>query len=81
MVPGTFGTNYTYPDPSYAGGYSSVDYFMNKGMTTFRIPFRWERLQPRRGQLSLMRTRLRSHPSDAWIIRPGRARRTLGWRH
>jgi endoglucanase len=49
-LPGTFGTNYTYPDPAYVSSYQSLDYFMSKGMTTFRIPFRWERLQPRRGE-------------------------------
>lgn len=47
---GAFGTAYTYPDPSYAQGYASADYFVTKGMTTFRLPFRWERLQPNRGQ-------------------------------
>src|SRR5438045_3239846 len=45
---GTFETNYTWPDPSY--GYNGADYFINKGMTTFRLPFRWERLQPTRKQ-------------------------------
>ena len=47
-LPGAFGTTYTYPDPSY--GYGKADYFISKGMTTFRLPFRWERLQPNRGQ-------------------------------
>ncbi len=42
--------SYVYPDPSYAGGYASADYFVQKGMNTFRLPFRWERLQPTRGQ-------------------------------
>ncbi|HEV8292040.1 MAG TPA: cellulase family glycosylhydrolase [Tepidisphaeraceae bacterium] len=37
---GTFGTNYTYPTPA------EVDYYIGKGMDTFRLPFRWERLQP-----------------------------------
>jgi endoglucanase len=45
-VPGTFGVDYIYPDPAYAPGYGSADYFLSKGMTTFRLPFRWERLQP-----------------------------------
>jgi endoglucanase len=38
-LPGTYNTNYTYPT---AG---EVDYFLAKGMNTFRLPFRWERLQ------------------------------------
>ena len=37
---GTFGTDYTYPTDQ------EVDYFVSKGMNTFRVPFRWERLQP-----------------------------------
>ena len=45
-VPGTFGVDYIYPDPAYAPGYGSADDFLSKGMTTFRLPFRWERLQP-----------------------------------
>ena len=38
-LPGTFGTDYTYPTNA------EVDYFVGKGMTSFRIPFLWERLQ------------------------------------
>lgn len=38
-LPGLFGVDYTYPTNS------EVDYFIGKGMNTFRIPFRWERLQ------------------------------------
>jgi endoglucanase len=38
-LPGTFGTNYRYPMPE------EVTYFVGKGMNTFRLPFRWERLQ------------------------------------
>jgi endoglucanase len=38
-IPGTFGTDYTFPTAA------EVDYFMGKGMTAFRVPFRWERLQ------------------------------------
>jgi endoglucanase len=44
-LPGTFGTDYIYPDPAYASGYTSQDYFVGKGMNTFRLGFRWERLQ------------------------------------
>ena len=38
-LPGTYGTHYTYPTSG------EVDYFKGKGMNTFRLPFRWERLQ------------------------------------
>ena len=41
---GMFGQSYTYPDQTY--GYTSADYFVAKGMTAFRLPFAWERLQP-----------------------------------
>ncbi|ATB43710.1 macromolecule metabolism protein [Cystobacter fuscus] len=43
-IPGTHGKDYVYPDPSYAN-YTTADYYINKGMTTFRLPFKWERLQ------------------------------------
>lgn len=38
-LPGTFGSQYTYPTST------EVNYFVGKGMNTFRLPFRWERLQ------------------------------------
>ena len=38
-LPGTFGSQYTYPTSA------EVNYFVGKGMNTFRLPFRWERLQ------------------------------------
>src|SRR5262245_20886061 len=38
-LPGTYNTHYTYPTQQ------EVDYYVEKGMNTFRIPFRWERLQ------------------------------------
>jgi endoglucanase len=47
-IPGTFGRDYTYPDPTW--GYRNADVYMSKGMNTFRLPFRWERLQPNRLQ-------------------------------
>ena len=47
-LPGVHGKDYVYPDPHYASGYNSADYYVQKGMTTFRLPFRWERLQPTR---------------------------------
>ena len=37
---GTDGTDYTFPTDA------EVDYFISKGMNAFRVPFRWERLQP-----------------------------------
>ncbi|KAF8324124.1 glycoside hydrolase [Clavulina sp. PMI_390] len=39
-IPGTLGVDYTWPSPS------SVDFFVAKGMTSFRIPFMIERLAP-----------------------------------
>jgi endoglucanase len=47
-LPGRFGIEYTYPDPAYVPGYDAT-YFVRREMTTFRLPFRWERLQPARG--------------------------------
>ncbi len=38
-IPGSKGVDYAYPTRA------EVDYFMQKGMTVFRIPFMWERLQ------------------------------------
>jgi endoglucanase len=49
-LPGTFGQTYIYPDSTYVNGYNSPSYFAQKGMTVFRLPFRWERLQPARNQ-------------------------------
>jgi endoglucanase len=43
QFPGIYGTDYVYPDDSY------FDYFHDLGMNTFRIPFRWERIQPTLG--------------------------------
>ncbi|KAI0030131.1 glycoside hydrolase superfamily [Vararia minispora EC-137] len=39
-IPGVLGTDYTWPSPS------SIDFFMNQGLNTFRIPFLLERLAP-----------------------------------
>jgi endoglucanase len=39
-LPGKLGIDYTWPTSS------EVDYYMGKGMSTFRIGFTWERLQP-----------------------------------
>lgn len=38
-LPGTYNVHYTYPTTQ------EDDYFLGKGLNTFRIPFRWERLQ------------------------------------
>lgn len=39
-IPGREGSDYNFPTPAM------VDYYMGKGMNTFRIGFKWERLQP-----------------------------------
>jgi NPCBM/NEW2 domain/Cellulase (glycosyl hydrolase family 5) len=39
VLPGVFGSEYTYPDQN------EVDYFSARGMTIYRLPFLWERLQ------------------------------------
>lgn len=38
--PGVLGTDYTWPSPS------SIDYFVGKGMNSFRVPFMLERMSP-----------------------------------
>lgn len=38
---GTYGKDYIYPSAA------TVDYFAGKGMNAARLPFKWERLQPR----------------------------------
>ncbi|HMB95538.1 MAG TPA: hypothetical protein VKK61_05825, partial [Tepidisphaeraceae bacterium] len=45
-LPGNYGSTYVYPDdPTQNISHTEVDYFIGKGMNTFRLPFRWERLQ------------------------------------
>lgn len=39
-LPGVYGQHYTYPTSA------EIDYFTQLGMNVFRLPFRWERLQP-----------------------------------
>ena len=39
QLPGTYGPNYIYPSAA------EIDYYVEKGMNLFRVPFRWERLQ------------------------------------
>src|SRR4051794_40111269 len=50
-LPGSHGKEYVYPDAKYANGYASPAYFKKKGMNVFRLPFRWERLQPERNKV------------------------------
>ena len=38
-VPGTLGTDYTYPT------HAEIDYYAGKGLSVIRLPFLWERLQ------------------------------------
>ncbi|MBM6593250.1 glycoside hydrolase family 5 protein [Microvirga pudoricolor] len=38
-IPGALNKDYIYPSSK------DVDYFMSQGMNTFRVPFRWERMQ------------------------------------
>jgi endoglucanase len=38
-IPGTYNKDYTFPTNA------EVDYYMSKGMTTFRVGFLWERIQ------------------------------------
>ncbi|EIM91689.1 uncharacterized protein STEHIDRAFT_182854 [Stereum hirsutum FP-91666 SS1] len=40
VIPGALGTDYIWPAPS------SIDYFMNLGFNTFRVPFLMERMVP-----------------------------------
>ena len=39
-LPGTYGTDYSYPSPA------DIDYYAQLGFNLIRVPFRWERLQP-----------------------------------
>lgn len=39
-LPGAFGKDYTFPTRT------EVDYYLARGMNTFRVGFKWERLQP-----------------------------------
>ena len=50
-LPGTYGTDYTYPAPA------DIDYYVELGFNLIRVPFRWERLQPTLEHLSLPATR------------------------
>jgi endoglucanase len=41
VLPGVEGTDYRFPTND------EVDYYLSKGMTTFRVGFKWERIQPK----------------------------------
>lgn len=41
VLPGKDGSDYGFPTPA------EIDYYASKGMNTFRVAFKWERLQPR----------------------------------
>ncbi|MBF0343632.1 MAG: cellulase family glycosylhydrolase [Nitrospirae bacterium] len=43
VLPGTYGTDYTYPTPA------ELDYYKSKGLMLIRLPFRWERMQQTKG--------------------------------
>lgn len=46
---GRHGTEYIYPTEAYVPGYGGPAYFRAKGFDSFRLPFLWERIQPRLG--------------------------------
>jgi endoglucanase len=48
-LPGVFGKDYIYPTSRFSPGYETPKRLMSLGLSTFRLPFRWERLQPARG--------------------------------
>lgn len=43
VIPGVLNTHYGFP------GVAQLDYFKSKGLTLFRMPFLWERVQPKLG--------------------------------
>ena len=43
-IPGTYGTDYMYPD------LKTIAYYASLGFNLIRVPFRWERLQPTLGE-------------------------------
>ena len=47
---GLHGVDYVDPVKLFAPGYQSLDYFVSQGMNPFRLPFLWERLQPKLGE-------------------------------
>ena len=63
------GTDYTFPTTA------EVDYYMSKGMNTFRVGFKWERCRPPRTARSTPRTSRASTRSSR--TRPARARTSI----
>ena len=68
-VPGEFGVEYTYPTAD------EVAHFTAEGMTVFRLPFLWERLQPtpnsalNGAELNRIKTFVSSVlERDAWVV-------------
>lgn len=43
---GKHGHDYSYPISTYTPGYKNTEYFLQRGMNSFRLGFIWERLQP-----------------------------------
>lgn len=67
-LPGTHGTHYVYPSPAHASGYETPRAFVAKGMTVFRLPFRWERLQPVRRQAFDPAELARLRGTVSWLL-------------
>ncbi|MDA7949167.1 MAG: glycoside hydrolase family 5 protein [Hyphomicrobiaceae bacterium] len=72
---GKFGKEYTYPIAELTPGYVSPKYFLGKGMNTFRLPIRWERLQHALGEpldekevARLLLTVKKLQELGAWVI-------------
>lgn len=70
-----YGTDYIYPSEADVPGYTSPAYFLGKGMSTFRLPFLWERIQPKlmrgldRQELArLARTANSLTQRGAWVV-------------
>ncbi len=47
---GQHGSSYIYPIPEFVEGYDTPAELSEAGFNTFRLPFRWERLQPQLGE-------------------------------
>jgi len=72
---GRHGVQYVYPSDAYVSDYKSPTYFLSKGMNTFRLSFRWERIQPKLMQRldpdeleRLVRTTNSLTQLGAWVI-------------
>lgn len=62
---GSYGTDYIYPSPE------TIAYYAGKGFNAVRLPFKWERLQPRLGRGFDREERLRLAAAVAEIRRAG----------